>query len=225
MGTTVGRSSRTCGCLGQKGRRNELGRTQTARTKRRSMPVADPQDWRREEGEGTGKAGKNLRAHHVRVGRYFVLLDFCRSVDGLRRGCKTVPPIKLSKWDFPEVKVARRFAEVLDPVVEEFGRISVIRGMEPQGMSDDSNAAYHRWFDNEAPSSRLVFLVPSDGAWSQIEDMLKKNPHVRFGRVQEPRRWAVYGDPSDASPASHRRTSGAARPENGTHGRRWTTRS
>ena len=61
-----------------------------ARAKRRQQQTPDARlDWRRSEGEGVGKRGKRLRAHHIRVGRYFVLLDFCRSVVGLRKGYAT----------------------------------------------------------------------------------------------------------------------------------------
>ena len=160
------RKSRNRGALyenvrvpGQVARLVNHGYRSSKRHRRQHKPLTERADWRRAEGEGIGKSGKRLRAHHIRVGRYFVLLDFCRSVDGLRRGIRTVPPITLSKWNFPEVETARRFAEVLDPVVEQHGRVTALRGREPAGMSDDADAAKHRWVDSHASAHRLVFLV------------------------------------------------------------------
>ena len=133
--------------------------------------------WRRADGRGIGTDNR-FRAQHLRVGRYFVLLDFCRSVEGLRRGIRTVPDVTLQRLDYPQVGVSRMFAEVLDPVVGEFGRISVLRGMEPKPVSDDAAASHHRWDASKSDHSRLVFLVPSDNRAKAMEDRLKLAPHV-----------------------------------------------
>ena len=133
--------------------------------------------WRRADGRGIGTDNR-FRAQHLRVGRYFVLLDFCRSVEGLRRGIRTVPDVMLQRLDYPQVGVSRMFAEVLDPVVGEFGRISVLRGMEPKPVSDDAHASHHRWDASQSDHSRLVFLVPSDKRAKAMEDRLKQTSHV-----------------------------------------------
>ena len=147
---------------GEKAQYVQHGQSPSARRRRRDLLPAARPDWRRAEDEGVGKSGNRLRAHHIRVGRYFVLLDFCRSVEGLRRGIRTVPQITLRNWNTPEVKVARRFAEVLDPLVDKHGRVTVLRGMEPADMSNDADAHKHRWSDPETSVYRLVFLVNQD---------------------------------------------------------------
>ena len=152
------------------------GDTVEKRPWRQGSPFPDRSNWRRAEGQGV--ASNRFRAQHVRVGEYFVLLDFCRSVKGLQRGIRTVPNVTLRKWDFPEVHVSRMFSEVLDPIVRDFGRITVIRGIEPTGMSDDVDAPYHRWNASKSDCSRLVFLVQSDNRTMAIKDQLNQTPHV-----------------------------------------------
>lgn len=120
--------------------------------------------------DGTGKCGglgqgkkQNLRAHHVRVGRYFNLLDFCRNGRAVEEGKNLVPKGAENEngrgySPVPEEAAARSFASVLDPLVERLGRISVVRGMEAAGFSDDEHAELHRW-DRDGPW-RLVFVLP-----------------------------------------------------------------
>ena len=150
---------------------------QRKQERRQKLIRKDQSNWRRADDQGVRKTNQ-FRAQHVRVGRYFVLLDFCRSVEGLRRGIHTVPSVTLHKSDYPQVRVSRMFAEVLDPVVGEFGRISVLRGMEPKPVSDDAVASPHRWDASKSDHSRLVFLVPSDNRAKAMEDRLKQIPHV-----------------------------------------------
>ena len=160
------------------GRRQCHGLTPEKRRKRRGTTPQPRPCWRRADGQGVGPKANRFRAQHIRVGRYFVLLDFCRSVEGLRRGIRTVLGVTLHKSDYPQVHVSRMFAEVLDPVVGEFGRISVLRGIEPAGMSDDAAASQHRWDASKSDHSRLVFLVPSDNRAKAMEDRLKQTPHI-----------------------------------------------
>src|SRR5690606_28177514 len=47
-------------------------------------------EWRRLETEGIYSSKGTLRPHHVRVGRYFTLLDFCRSPNAYAAGCNWV---------------------------------------------------------------------------------------------------------------------------------------
>ena len=146
-------------------------------SRRRSFPISNPTDWRREEGEGVG-INRRFRAQHVRVGRYFVLLDFCRSVDGLRKGICTVPLVRFDKWDCRQVPVARMFSEILDPVQEEYRRLSVIRGMEPGGMSEDKHASKHRWLRGKGGHHRLEFLMSAEEECDSVRQMLEGTEHV-----------------------------------------------
>ena len=129
---------------------------------------------------GTGKR-QNLRAHHVRVGRYFNLLDFCRSGRAVERGVDLVPKnaecSTRSYRPIPEERAARSFAAALDPLVEQVGRVSVVRGMETPDFSDDEHARAHRW-DGEGPW-RLVFVLPHGEDPERAGKLLRSCPHVR----------------------------------------------
>ena len=129
---------------------------------------------------GSGKT-QNLRAHHVRVGRYFNLLDFCRSGRAVEQGCVDLVPknteINAPYRPVPEETAARSFAAALDPLVEHVGRISVVRGMEKAGFSDDAHAELHRW-DRDGPW-RLVFVLPQGADQERAASFLRSIPHVR----------------------------------------------
>ena len=107
---------------------------------------------------GKDKA-QNLRAHYVRVGRYFNLLDFCRNGRAVENGIDLVPKkAESSGRDYrpiPEETAARSFAAALDPLVEQLGRISVVRGMETAGFAHDGHAELHRW-DRDGPWRLVV---------------------------------------------------------------------
>ena len=126
-----------------------------------------------------------LRAHHIRVGRYFNLLDFCRSGKAVEEGIDLVPKgaEKDNARDYKPVReemAARSFAAALDPLVEREGRISVVRGMETDGFAGDEHAALHRW-DREGPW-RLVFVLPQGTDPEGARKLLlhpTNNPHVR----------------------------------------------
>ena len=125
---------------------------------------------------------QNLRAHHLRVGRYFNLLDFCRSGRAVEEG-KDLVPIGAEKNDrrdynpIAEEAAARSFAAALDPLVERIGRISVVRGMETAEFSDDEHADLHLW-DRDGPW-RLVFVLPQGTDPKGVSDLLARHPHVR----------------------------------------------
>lgn len=75
---------------------------------------------------GSYLAGKkqSLRAHHIRVGRFFCLLDFCRKAAALEAGQRMVPQLDsdLPGWQpIAEEAVARACAALLDPLVEGLG--------------------------------------------------------------------------------------------------------
>ena len=134
------------------------------------------------------KKKQNLRAHHVRVGRYFNLLDFCRSGRAVELGCDLVPKgAEKDDWrDYsrvPEEAPARSFAAALDPLVERVGRISVVRGMETAGLAaSDEHACLHRW-DRDGPW-RLVFVLPQGTEPDVARVLLASQPHVRDRDVQ-----------------------------------------
>ena len=107
-------------------------------------------DGARKRGSHNSKKLQNLRAHHVRVGRYFNLLDFCRNGRAVEEGIDLVPKNAENKdpagyRPIPEETAARSFAAALDPLVEQLGRISVVRGMETATFADYEHAELHRW--------------------------------------------------------------------------------
>ena len=124
---------------------------------------------------------QNLRAHHTRIGRYFNLLDFCRNGRAVEEGVDLVPE-NAEKCDraytpIPEETAARSFAAALDPLVDQLGRISVVRGMETAGFADDKHAELHRW-DRDGPW-RLVFVLPQGTNPESARDLLTRRSHVR----------------------------------------------
>ena len=125
---------------------------------------------------------QNLRAHHVRVGRYFNVLDFCRSGQAVEEGIDLVPKGAENNdgRDYSPVSeeaAARSFAAALDPLVEQVGRISVVRGMETAGFAGDQHTDLHRW-DRDGPW-RLVFVLPQGTDPEGARDLLVRHPHVR----------------------------------------------
>ncbi len=139
--------------------------------------------------EGAKKCGshylrktQNLRAHHVRVGRYFNLLDFCRNGRAVEQGIDLVPKAAENNSGctyhrIPEEVAARSFAAALDPLVERVGRISVVRGMETAEFANDEHAKLHRW-DLDGPW-RLVFVLPQGADPERACGLLTNCPHVQ----------------------------------------------
>lgn len=121
----------------------------------------------------------------MRIGRYFNLLDFCRSGRAVEEGFDLVP--KEAENNGPayrriaEETAARSFAAALDPMVHEFGRISVVRGMETAGFASDEHADLHRW--NRDGPWRLVFVLPQETDPERACSLLKSFPHVREVRA------------------------------------------
>ena len=132
-------------------------------------------------GEYNRKKGQTLRAHHVRVGRHFNMLDFCRNGWAVEQGIDLVP--KDLDWRTPDYQpiaeetAARSFAAALDPLVNRLGRISVVRGMETIDFSSDEHATMHRW-DHSGPW-RLVCVLPQGEDPDQARDILKRSSHVQ----------------------------------------------
>ena len=105
------------------------------------------------------KERKLLRPWHVRVSANFVLLDFCRNENTFERGMLTVPPLTFRIAN-TVIKVARMFGEVLDPVKEHLGNISVVRGMEPEGFASDRRMRRHRWIAGREKVHSVEFVTP-----------------------------------------------------------------
>ena len=127
------------------------------------------------------KKAQNLRARHVRVGRYFNMLDFCRNGRAVEEGIILVPENAENDdgrvyCPIPEETAARSFAAALDPLVEDFGRISVVRGMETPGFAADEYAELHRW-DQDGPW-RLVFVLPQEVDPQKARAFLSGCAHV-----------------------------------------------
>ena len=132
-------------------------------------------------GQHGSKKWQNLRAHHVRVGRFFNMLDFCRNGRAVEEGINLVPE-KLENrtpdyQPITEETAARSFAAALDPLVDELGRISVIRGMETAEFATDEHANLHCW--NQPGPWRLVFVLPQGEDPDRACDILKGSAHVR----------------------------------------------
>ena len=124
---------------------------------------------------------QSLRAHHVRVGKYFNLLDFCRNGRAVEEGCDLVPKDLDGRTPdyqpIAEEMAARSFAAALDPLVDRLGRVSVVRGMETADFSCDEHAELHRW--DQAGPWRLVFVLPQKADPDEARDILKCSPHVK----------------------------------------------
>lgn len=134
------------------------GRVPSDRANRIGKPVPARRDWRREPLETVYHTQRQLRAQHIRVGRYFTLLDMCRNATAFHAGVLTVPPARY--FTSHRVNVARMFAEVLEPVVAKHGQVSIIRGMEPASPRLERDPLY-RWTEDAAGGqAALTIAVP-----------------------------------------------------------------
>lgn len=114
-------------------------------------------DWRRGPNETMYHAKGQIRPQHVRVGRYFTLLDFCRDEFGIERGLPRVVVPEVSKR---QVIYARMFADVLDPLTEEIGRLAVVEGLVTPALAkiyDKETALLRSWMGGPA---RVKFVLP-----------------------------------------------------------------
>jgi len=115
-----------------------------------TLSFPDRPDWRRMDEEPVYHTQRKLRAHHVRVGRYFTLLDFCRDEASVRAGQNWVPPVDNKRI----AGMARCMAEVLDEIVPHTGRLSVVQGIRRPDMTSE---VPDRWTGEWA---RVAFLCP-----------------------------------------------------------------
>ena len=128
-----------------------------------------------------GNKYQTLRAHHVRVGRHFNMLDFCRNGQAVEQGRDLIPKALDGRTpDYQPIAeeiAARSFAAALDPLVDRLGRVSVVRGMESADFSHDEHAERHRW-DQPGPW-RLVFVLPQKADPDEARDILKHSAHFQ----------------------------------------------
>lgn len=132
-------------------------------------------EWRRGVGEGVHSTGKRTRAHHVRTGQYFTLLDFAHNARALADGVGTVPSVS----DTASINACRMFSEVLDPLVAEVGRVSIVRGIEPRNYGDDDE---HHWA-SQVDSGGLMdlwFLLPQGTDEDVAMDLLMEHPATQY---------------------------------------------
>lgn len=143
---------------------------------RQRMYAAEMQptiNWRRAPREPVHSTGRSVRAHHVRTGEYFVMLDFARNAQAIVDGVNTVPSVT----NVNAIAACRMFSEVLDPVVREFGRVSVIRGIEPMNYGDDRE---HHWAAAVADLQpmRINFVLPTDTDPDDAMDVIEQHHSV-----------------------------------------------
>lgn len=141
---------------------------------RSRAPLPERDDWRRDPGEAIHITNHSIRPHHVRVGRYFTLLDMCRNSRAIVLGRNTVPPNTLKTV----VDAARMVAEILDPLVEQFGRVTILRGCEPKNFAADDFASAHRWQAEVSDRVRVDFLLPMDTDVNGALDLLEADDRV-----------------------------------------------
>lgn len=96
--------------------------------------------WRRRRGEPIFHTRRTLRPQHIRVGRYFTLLDFSHSPDALLLGVHSALPLSALQ----QITSARQAAYLLDPLVQRLGRVTVLRGVEPMSVAGEARPE-HLW--------------------------------------------------------------------------------
>lgn len=118
--------------------------------------------WRRRRAEPIFHTRRTLRPQHIRVGRYFTLLDFSHSPDALLAGVHSALPLSA----FPQITSARQAAYLLDPLVQRLGRITVLRGVEPMSVAANLRPE-HLW---RGDGDRQVLVAfPAHVREAQIE--------------------------------------------------------
>ncbi|QSY98533.1 hypothetical protein J2J97_32015 (plasmid) [Rhizobium bangladeshense] len=148
-------------------------------TKTMGRPDSLPQtlmhrpDWRRGPNETIYHTRRSLRPQHVRLSRYFTLLDFCRTEIGMEIGECWVLPIEASKQAY----YGRMFGEIIDPVVAEMGRVSVTQGVVPPGLARrmGKDAELFTWISGPA---QLRFLLPLGANWERALDIISAHDHL-----------------------------------------------
>lgn len=130
-------------------------------------------DWRRGTGEPVHSTGGQVRAHHIRTGEYFTMLDFARNAQAIEDGVNTVPSVS----DTTSISACRMFSEVLDPLVRELGRVSIVRGIEPANYSEDDQ---HHWAHqvDRGDEMTVEFVLPVGSDEDTAMDILMDHPET-----------------------------------------------
>lgn len=114
-------------------------------------------NWRRWPNQAFYHANGQVRPQHVRVGRYFTLLDFCRDEFGIERG---LPRIVVPKVAERQTLYARMFAQILDPLTAAVGRLAIVEGLVPPALAkiyDKETALLRSWAGGPA---QVKFVLP-----------------------------------------------------------------
>lgn len=102
--------------------------------------MKDRPEWRRADGETSYHHRGNIRPQHIRVSEHFTLLDFCRDEEAMAAGKNWVPPTREAMATM--MKTTSMVASALEPMMAEFGRVSVIKGMR---RSDFAKTVEESW--------------------------------------------------------------------------------
>lgn len=136
----------------------------------------DRPNWRQEPSRLRSRA--RIRPQHVRLGRYFNFLDLTRCEAAMRRGVPWVP----TAYTSAQLSYGRMFAEILDPVVHRFGRVSVVQGMAPACiLSELKEGQLFRWADGPAA---IQVLLPCGADADEAERQLLEDEHVQDFRTE-----------------------------------------
>lgn len=151
-------------------------------------PVLTAQNWRRAQGQPIYHTRRKLRAQHVRVGRYFNLLDFARCEAAAHDGAPWCPPVYEAhdrldaEGDTPGLTVCRMAAELLEETVAQLGRVSVTKGFMPRALAHfevgRDRAALHTWGHGQESRFAVAFLLPLGIAPQMAVPLLKRHPSV-----------------------------------------------
>ncbi len=126
--------------------------------------VPNLSEWRRRDGEGIWNCRTTVQPQHIRVGKFFTLLDFMKSEATFRRGLSNIFVGGQDGHDHIE-DTARMFAAVLDDVVSICGKISIIRGFETGGCNHfmQSMGRTPRGFRWDIEVEPHITFVPPEG--------------------------------------------------------------
>lgn len=111
-------------------------------------------DWRRSEGELPYHTKFMLRPQHLRVSRYFVALDFFRNESAINAGI----PWAFTPRKPQTLEALQCVGQVLDRVVDQVGRVSVIRGIV---RPNETAPRTHTW---EGDEFSIEFALPLNSA-------------------------------------------------------------
>lgn len=118
--------------------------------------------------------GNKIRPQDVRLGQYFLLSDFVYSESATRNGVANLPP----SFDCPEVEGMRGLCQhVLDPLVNEFGPLSIAFGYISDKLWEFWNGP------QTSPPRRLhTFRPPQGGCGGAVDVLVHSRPNPEQAR-------------------------------------------